>query len=533
MLSHEAEHARRRRDAAAARYKPEAVELLLVAEAPPAALDRYFYFKDVPDQDSLFRHVARAVLAIEPSRSQKPVQLQRLADRGVFLIDLKPDPKLAGETLEAYVPDLVARAVELRPRHVITLDPNVYHGHGADELKRFLAGAQARGELALLITTMGNVNDHSPRPLTATADATVSLPGLETYISGAQVPAGATISLADGIDATDRDLALRLRNERASDGPWWSLALGGSESWPGSGGPPTRYEPSGELQPILIDGLGQPVLAAFTPPDGSQRWYIVPDVCDWHSILDWLVQRALPQHVPGALRRSRSPLALDPQLQTPAEIAARRALEELKATFAEQQRDLENQLEQATANAEPIRNGLLYGTGTDLENAVAAVLEAAGLNVVKVDELLGDTTSADLVVTLAGKRRLIEVKSASGSAAETLVRQLETHLQTWPQFRPNDCTLSGYRVSLGAGKSSTMSFPHSGQGNSSWVPVTSNCGSTDSVRYRRRVSRSHFSIGSESCGSFASSSGSSCSTTTAQCVSRGPSARGGRSSSSI
>jgi hypothetical protein len=188
------------------------------------------------------------------------------------------------------------------------------------------------------------------------------------------------------------------------------------------------------------------VLAAFTPPDGSQRWYIVPDVCDWHSILDWLVQRAMPQHVPDALRHSRSPLALDPQLQSPDEIAARRALEELKATFAEQQRDLENQLEQATANAEPIRNGLLYGTGTDLENAIAAVLEAAGLNVVKVDELLGDTTSADLVVTLAGKRRLIEVKSASGSAAETLVRQLETHLQTWPQLRPNDPVDGGLLV---------------------------------------------------------------------------------------
>ena len=100
LLSHEAELARRRHDAAAARYKPEAVELLLVAEAPPAALDRYFYFEDVPDQDSHFRHVVRAVLAIEPSRSQRARQLQRLAGRGVFLIDL-PDPKLPGETLDA------------------------------------------------------------------------------------------------------------------------------------------------------------------------------------------------------------------------------------------------------------------------------------------------------------------------------------------------------------------------------------------------------------------------------------------------
>jgi len=126
VSSREAQQAHHRRRAAAARYRPDAVELLLVAEAPPKGLDRYFYFEDVSDHDSLFRHVVQAVLAVEPSRSQKPVQLQRLADRGVFLIDLKPDPKLDGETLEAYVPALVARAVELRPRHVVTIKANVY-----------------------------------------------------------------------------------------------------------------------------------------------------------------------------------------------------------------------------------------------------------------------------------------------------------------------------------------------------------------------------------------------------------------------
>jgi hypothetical protein len=125
VSSRKARQARRCRDAAAARYKPKAVELLLVAEAPPAALDRYFCFEDVPNQDSLFRHVVRAVLALDPSRSEKPDQLRRLADRGVFLIDLKPEPKLPDETLELYVADLVARAVEVRPRHVITIKTNV------------------------------------------------------------------------------------------------------------------------------------------------------------------------------------------------------------------------------------------------------------------------------------------------------------------------------------------------------------------------------------------------------------------------
>ena len=68
-------------------------------------------------------------------------------------------------------------------------DPSIYFGRGIDELRRFLAAAQARGELALLIATMGNVNDNSPRRLGATADASISLPGVEESISGARLPA--------------------------------------------------------------------------------------------------------------------------------------------------------------------------------------------------------------------------------------------------------------------------------------------------------------------------------------------------------
>jgi hypothetical protein len=43
----DAREARKRREEAAARYRPDSVDLLLVAEAPPSALDRYFYFEDV------------------------------------------------------------------------------------------------------------------------------------------------------------------------------------------------------------------------------------------------------------------------------------------------------------------------------------------------------------------------------------------------------------------------------------------------------------------------------------------------------
>lgn len=328
----------------------------------------------------------------------------------------------------------------------VALDPSLYHGRGIDELERFLAGARNRNELALVITTMGNVNDESPRPIGATADASISLHGVEDRISGARLPAGATITIADGLDAADRDLGLRLRNGRASDAPWWGLELYGAEVWSGAGGSPTHYEVEGQMQPILLDGLDRPVVAAWTPAAGDQRWYIVPHVCDWHSILDWLVQRALPRYVPGALRRARSPLALDPALQTPAEARAHGALAELEITYVKRRRELEERLAEARAEAEPMRNGLLYGTGSELQNAVASVLAAAGTEVVGVDELLGETSSADLLVSCAGRSRLIEVKSASGSASETLVNRLETHLRTWPQLRPGEPVDGGVLV---------------------------------------------------------------------------------------
>ena len=101
------------------------MQLLLIAEAPPADLGRYFYFEDVREQDSLFRYVVQTVLGEPPSRAAKATQLVHLREAGVFLIDLKTDPKVAEELLDAYVPDLVARAVALAPEHVITIKANV------------------------------------------------------------------------------------------------------------------------------------------------------------------------------------------------------------------------------------------------------------------------------------------------------------------------------------------------------------------------------------------------------------------------
>ncbi|MGH3009036.1 MAG: hypothetical protein ACRDLM_06465 [Gaiellaceae bacterium] len=118
-------NASERRRQAAQKYRPTAVDLLLVAEAPPDALDRYFYFEDVPTQDSLFRYVAKLVLGLVPARCEKATALSALKERGVFLIDLCEDP-LPGRSLCTCTEDLVRRAKSLAPRKIILIKTTVY-----------------------------------------------------------------------------------------------------------------------------------------------------------------------------------------------------------------------------------------------------------------------------------------------------------------------------------------------------------------------------------------------------------------------
>ncbi|MFJ9580787.1 hypothetical protein ACIRQF_30905 [Streptomyces sp. NPDC101191] len=86
--------------------------------------------------------------------------------------------------------------------------------------------------------------------------------------------------------------------------------------------------------------------------------------------------------------------------------------------------------------AEPVRSGLLYGSGTELVAAVAVVLRAAGFTVTDLDEELG-TQSADPLAVLNGSTCLVEVKAAAGAAGEKMVSQLRGHLETWSELRPN------------------------------------------------------------------------------------------------
>ena len=120
-----ADAARRRRRNAAARYRPTRIDTLLVSEAPPAALDRYFYFEDVAEHDSLFRHVVQAVLGVKPTRDKAPY-LDELREHGWFLAHMSEDPFRDRAVLRALLPDLIARCAELEPRRIVVVGAPLY-----------------------------------------------------------------------------------------------------------------------------------------------------------------------------------------------------------------------------------------------------------------------------------------------------------------------------------------------------------------------------------------------------------------------
>jgi hypothetical protein len=117
--------ARRRREQAAAAFRPERIETLLVSEAPPSALDRYFYFLDVEIHDSLFRHVVQATYAVRPDRDKLP-WLDALRADGLFLVHVSPDPFTDAAVLPPLVPALVRRCRALRPERILLVGARVY-----------------------------------------------------------------------------------------------------------------------------------------------------------------------------------------------------------------------------------------------------------------------------------------------------------------------------------------------------------------------------------------------------------------------
>lgn len=73
---------------------------------------------------------------------------------------------------------------------------------------------------------------------------------------------------------------------------------------------------------------------------------------------------SIPAYVPAAARRYRSSSFVDINLLTPAESHAQQALTDMATRHAEERAGLKAALADAREAADPLRDGLLYGTVT-------------------------------------------------------------------------------------------------------------------------------------------------------------------------
>jgi hypothetical protein len=335
--------------------------------------------------------------------------------------------------------DLDWQGLGLAPRFVGTettacvaaLEPSIFHNEGIDELRRYLAAAEARGETALLVSMIGDPDEDAGfRSVLFSHDAHVSLLDDDGSVGGRRLPVGARGQVADGLSSADRDLALRLCN-RPEPAYWWKLELQG----PSVG---ARYDdepspPVGELHPLVTNDIGEVLAAVWLPGCGRNlRWYLVPGGSDWKTILSWLADRAIPEYAPDALRRARSPELVDDELLTADELATRDAIRRFDEDAVQVRSQLAVAADAARSAAHTIRLGLLYGKGANLVAPVSRVLGDAGFDVEDLDSTLGSSQSADLLASRHGRHWLIEVRSVSGNAAENAMEDLERHLRTWP-----------------------------------------------------------------------------------------------------
>lgn len=100
------------------KYKPSQIKALLVAEAPPNTLDRYFYFEDVPTHDSLFLEIMgvlypgakTAYLKSGRDETQKAELLRRFQHDGWWLLNFSEVPlDLTDETPDRLLSYLLQR----------------------------------------------------------------------------------------------------------------------------------------------------------------------------------------------------------------------------------------------------------------------------------------------------------------------------------------------------------------------------------------------------------------------------------------
>ncbi|NGY65093.1 hypothetical protein G7043_39895 [Lentzea sp. NEAU-D13] len=363
-------------------------------------------------------------------------------------LEPRPGAQVRTSPLETTVIDWDQHGVEPRWQGMETADcvAALLPGGSADasrnEFERLREGARGRGEPLLIVSMLGYEYDDAPRSMFnvfGMFDDTVMFPQGIFGVRGRRLPTGGPRpSLSSGLTAADRDLGTRLLN-RPKDAPWWTLSLldpTEMASEPARGQALPRL--NAEFKSILVDGLGNPLVAVLIARDEAWRWYIVPDAIIWDTVVDWLVQQAIPAFVPHAPRRFR--LAghdVGTAWRTRAELAAQAALADMEIRHSTERAQLEADLKDAGQAATLVRDGLLHGAGDELVQAVEQVLDDAGLSPTNLDRSEKGTWSADLLVGLGSRKQLVEVKAVSGTASESLVGDLLRHLDTWRSAKPD------------------------------------------------------------------------------------------------
>jgi hypothetical protein len=290
-------------------------------------------------------------------------------------------------------------------------------------LRRGYCVNHKRTERLMAISLVGSATESAYRPLGGLR-AGVTLPGEDgSSVGGERLALASPREPAPDLGRADRHLALRLAGARPSELPWWHLELVGFEEY--RGGCVAESGLEGTLLPLLVSRAGEVVAAVWISPDGAILHYVLPYLPSYVPILQWLSEQAIPEFVPTAARRMRTSLAGEAALQTGAEVAALAELADLEADYERRRSELQARVDSAAAEANEVRDPLLYGSGRSLVAAVHRVLTDAGVAVRDVGELLGTTANADLLASWRDRNILTEVKSATGMPP-----------RGWPRRRP-------------------------------------------------------------------------------------------------
>lgn len=120
------------------KYKPKKIKYLLIAEAAPDSLERFFYFEDVKQHDYLFLGVTEAIypeLKNQFLGSGRDIEikasiLEKFKSDGFYLLDLSELPiSLLDENLKSQLPILVIKieAIIEQQTRIILIKSNVYN----------------------------------------------------------------------------------------------------------------------------------------------------------------------------------------------------------------------------------------------------------------------------------------------------------------------------------------------------------------------------------------------------------------------